>query len=46
MDACFGVEQRLHQLDRLHEDLREVDQALAHASVGEERLRTPASTPR
>src|ERR1044072_2487360 len=39
MDACLGVEQRLRQLDRLREDLREVDQSLAHASVGEERLR-------
>lgn len=39
MDERLGVEQRLRQLDRLGEDLREVDQALAQASIGDERLR-------
>ena len=39
MDERLGVEQRLRELDRLGEDLREVDQALAQASIGDERLR-------
>nr|WP_284503626.1 MULTISPECIES: IS110 family transposase [unclassified Caballeronia] len=38
MDERLGVEQRLRELDRLGEDLREVDQALAQASIGDDRL--------
>ncbi|VVD31220.1 protein of unknown function (plasmid) [Paraburkholderia dioscoreae] len=39
MDERLGVEQRLRELDRLGEDLHEVDKALAQASIGDERLR-------
>jgi transposase len=39
MDERLGVEQRLRELDRLSEDLHEVDRALAQASIGDERLR-------
>ncbi|MFY1991988.1 transposase [Achromobacter xylosoxidans] len=39
MDERIGVEQRLRELDRLGEDLHEVDQALAQVSIGDERLR-------
>ncbi|MFM0758075.1 transposase [Paraburkholderia strydomiana] len=39
MDERLGVEQRLRELDRLGEGLHEVDQALAQASIGDERLR-------
>jgi transposase len=39
MDERLGVEQRLRELDRLGEDLHDVDQALAQASIGDERLR-------
>ncbi|MDP9651623.1 transposase, partial [Paraburkholderia caledonica] len=39
MDERLGLEQRLRELDRLEEDLHEVDKALAQASIGDERLR-------
>jgi hypothetical protein len=39
MDERPSVEQRLRELDRLGEDLLDVDQALAQASIGDERLR-------
>jgi hypothetical protein len=39
MDECLGVEQRLRELDRLGEDLREVEQALAQATIDDARLR-------
>ncbi|KML46250.1 transposase, partial [Burkholderia cepacia] len=39
MDERLGVEQRLRELKRLGEDLHAVDQALAQASIGDERLR-------
>jgi transposase len=41
MDERLGVEQRLRELDRLGEDLREVDQALARSTIGDDRLRKP-----
>ncbi|CAB3630108.1 Transposase [Achromobacter xylosoxidans] len=40
MDERLGVEQRLRELDRLGEDLREVDRALAQVSISDERLRS------
>nr|WP_260435898.1 transposase [Burkholderia sp. Bp9131] len=39
MDEQLGVEQRLRELDRLGEDLREVEQALAQATIDDARLR-------
>jgi transposase len=38
-DERSGVEQRLRELDRLCGDLHEVDNAMAQASIGDERLR-------
>lgn len=35
----LSVEQRLRELDRLGEDLCEIEQALAQATIGDERLR-------
>lgn len=46
MDGRLGVVQRLLQLDRLGEDLREVDPALAQVGIGDERLRRPISITR
>lgn len=39
MDERLGVEQRLRELDRLGEDLREIERALAQATIDDERLR-------
>ncbi|VWC73770.1 IS110 family transposase [Burkholderia contaminans] len=39
LDERLGVEQRLRELDRLGEDLREVEQALAQATIDDARLR-------
>ncbi|WP_333993265.1 IS110 family transposase [Burkholderia orbicola] len=39
LDEQLGVEQRLRELDRLGEDLREVEQALAQATIDDARLR-------
>lgn len=39
MDERLGVEQRLRELDRLGEDLREMDRAWAQVSISDERLR-------
>lgn len=39
MDERLSVEQRLRELDRLGENLREVGQALAQTSIGDKRLR-------
>ena len=39
MDERVGVEQRLRELDRLGDDLHEVEQILAQATIHDERLR-------
>jgi transposase len=39
MDERLRVEQRLRELDRLGEDLREIEKALAQATLSDERLR-------
>lgn len=39
MDERLGVEQRLRELDRLGEDLHEVEHALAQTTINDERLR-------
>lgn len=39
LDERLGVEQRLRELDRLGDDLREVEQALAQATIDDARLR-------
>lgn len=39
MDERLGVEQRLREIDRLGEDLHEVEKALAQATLSDERLR-------
>ncbi|MDR8398479.1 IS110 family transposase [Paraburkholderia sp. USG1] len=39
MDERLGIEQRLRELDRLGDDLHEVEQALAQTTFNDERLR-------
>nr|WP_236872903.1 hypothetical protein [Burkholderia sp. LA-2-3-30-S1-D2] len=39
LDERLDVEQRLRELDRLGDDLREVEQALAQATIDDARLR-------